>query len=89
VDLPIEAPGWLAVRCFEPVTETIRYAHSSPFYFPADGKAPVKASDATRWADYIRDLAKSVVAADYPSSEDYQKAQAIFKEAEGIYRAAI
>src|SRR5262249_6636194 len=26
MDVPIEAPGWLAVRCFEPAAQTIRYA---------------------------------------------------------------
>jgi hypothetical protein len=87
VDVPIEAPGWLAVRCFEPVTQTIRYAHSSPFYFPAGGKLPVKAADAARWADFIHDLARSVTPADYPDRAQYEKAQAAFKEAEGIYRS--
>ncbi len=85
-ELLIDSPGWLVVRCFEPVGRTIRYAHSSPFYFSADGKLPVRASDATRWADYIHRLASAVTAADYPSRESYEKAQTIFKEAEGVYR---
>ena len=37
----IPEPGWLAVRCFGPAGETIRYAHSSPFYFSSQGKLPV------------------------------------------------
>lgn len=86
VDLPIESPGWLAVRCFEPVDATIRYAHSSPFYFPVNGKLPVKTSDAVRWGDYIRQLATSVEAGAYRSREDYEKAQVTFKEAEAVYR---
>src|SRR6185369_13255354 len=48
LDFPVEAPGWLAVRCFEPAGATIQYAHSSPFYFPTDGKLPVRAREATR-----------------------------------------
>jgi len=86
LDFPVEAPGWLAVRCFEPAGATIRYAHSSPFYFPTDGKLPVRAREATRWADYIRGLATAITPADYPARPEYEKAQAIFKEAEEIYR---
>jgi hypothetical protein len=77
VDLTIGQPGWLAVRCFEPAAETIRYAHSSPFYFPRDGKLPVKKAEAERWANYIHGLAASL---------DEKRAQATFQEAEKIYR---
>ncbi|HTM52014.1 MAG TPA: CehA/McbA family metallohydrolase [Bryobacteraceae bacterium] len=86
MELTVESPGWLAVRCFEPAGATIRYAHSSPFYFPEGGKLPVRAPDAIRWADYIHGLAAGLTAADYPSPPDYEKAQATFKEAEEIYR---
>ena len=86
-DLPIAEPGWLVVRCFEPASATIRYAHSSPFYFPVEGKLPVRATDATRWADYVKRLASALTAADYPDRGDYEKAQAIFREAEGVYRS--
>ncbi len=57
VAVPIPEPGWLAVRCFGPAGETIRYAHSSPFYFPKNGKMPVHRADAERWATYIHKLA--------------------------------
>jgi hypothetical protein len=86
VNLTITEPGWLAVRCFEPVASTVRYAHTSPFYFLQDGKLPVRKAAARRWADYIRRLAASVEAADYPSREAYEKAQRTFREAESIYR---
>jgi hypothetical protein len=48
-------PGWLAVRCFEPVTDTVRYAHISPFYFTRNGQLPVVKADALRWAETIRE----------------------------------
>jgi hypothetical protein len=77
LDLAITQPGWLAVRCFEPVTSTIRYAHTSPFYFLENGKLPVKKSEAERWANYLHALAATV---------DDEKARAIFRQAEEIYR---
>jgi len=86
LNLTITEPGWLVVRCFEPAAETIRYAHSSPFYYLRGGRMPVKKPAALKWADYVRRLAKSVDPADYPSRETYEKAQATFAEAEAIYR---
>ncbi len=86
VNLTIPEPGWLVVRCFEPNGETVRYAHSSPFYFLRSGKLPAKRAAAQRWADYVRKLSASVKAADYPSVEAYDAAQATFREAEAVYR---
>ena len=54
--------------------------------FCLSGSCPVRAADATKWADYIQRLASALKAADYPDREDYEKAQAIFKEAETVYR---
>lgn len=82
----IPEPGWLAVRCFGRAGNTIRYAHSSPFYFPKDGRLPVKKPDAERWASYIRRLAEAADPADYPSREAYEKARSMWKEAEEVYR---
>jgi hypothetical protein len=86
VNLTVPEPGWLVVRCFEPEGQTVRYAHSSPFYFLRNGKLPVKRPAARRWADYVRDLAASVKPGDYPSAESYEAAQAVFREAEAVYR---
>jgi hypothetical protein len=86
LNLTIPEPGWLAVRCFEPAGETLRYAHSSPFYFLRNGKLPVHRPAAQRWERYVKRLAASVQPADYPSHEAYEKAQAVFHEAEGVYR---
>lgn len=85
-DILIGEPGWLAVRCFEPASSTIRYAHSSPFYFARDGRLPIKRADAQRWADYVHRLAATVDVADYPSPREYDAAQAVFREAEQVYR---
>jgi hypothetical protein len=89
VTVSIPEPGWLAIRCFGPTGETIRYAHSSPFYFLKNGKLPVKKADAERWAAYIHQLAAEANRADYPSQEAYDKAQATFHEAEGVYKNRI
>lgn len=86
VELAIPAPGWLAVRCFEPADSTVRYAHSSPVYFTENGRLPVRKADAERWAGYIARLAKSLTAADYPSPDAYRQAQATLQEAASIYR---
>jgi len=86
VELPIDAPGWLAVRCFEPAGATLRYAHSSPFYFLRDGKLPVRTADAVRWAEYVRGLAGGVRAPDYASEKEYSMAQDTFHKAEMVYR---
>ncbi|MCL5744296.1 MAG: CehA/McbA family metallohydrolase [Acidobacteria bacterium] len=86
VALEIRQPGWLAVRCFEPVTDTVRYAHTSPFYFTQDGKLPVKKSDALQWANYVRQLAQAAGVSDYPSRADYEQAQRTYAEAERVYR---
>ena len=85
VNLTVAEPGWLVVRSFTPVTNTIRYAHSSPFYFLQNGKLPVRKPAAQKWANYISQLAASVDPADYPSREAYEKAQAVFREAESVY----
>jgi hypothetical protein len=82
----IAEPGWLAVRCFGPAGEAIRYAHTSPFYFPKDGKLPVDSAQTERWANYIHKLAQAAAPSDYPSPEAYEKAQATYREAEQIYR---
>jgi SSS family solute:Na+ symporter len=86
VNLTIPEPGWLVVRVFEPHPQTVRYAHSSPFYFVRSGKLPVKRAVARRWADYVSKLAASVQQADYPSKEAWEQAQAVFREAENTYR---
>ena len=86
VTIQMDRPGWLAVRCFEPVTDTVRYAHTSPFYFPQGGRLPVVKADALRWADTVRDIAASVRKAEYPRPEDYDAAQQTFREAEQVYR---
>jgi hypothetical protein len=86
IDLRITQAGWLAVRCFEPVTSTIRYAHTSPFYFTRRGKLPIDKMAALKWARYIRQLATTVDVTAYPSREDYEKAQAVFKKAEEVYQ---
>jgi hypothetical protein len=54
LDLEISRPGSLVVRCFKPVSDTIRYAHTSSFYFLEDGRLPVKKSEAERWAAYVQ-----------------------------------
>jgi hypothetical protein len=87
VKVKMDRPGWLAVRCFEPAGVTVRYAQTSPFWFPRDGRMPVQKADAQHWADYIQGLAATVKPAQYPSREDYEKAQAVFREAAGIYAA--
>lgn len=86
VDLRITEPGWLAVRCFEPVTSTIRYAHTSPFYFLSGGRLPIRPHEALRWADFIRSLAATTPPAAYPSRQAYEEARAVFGQAERIYR---
>ncbi|SRR5579884_304506 len=86
LNLTITEPGWLAVRCFETVRETVRYAHTSPFYFLREGRLPVKRPAALRWAEYIRRLAASATSADYPSPAAYETARSAFQDAEAFYR---
>jgi hypothetical protein len=84
--VPVEGPGWVAVRCFEPVGETLRYAHSSPYYFMRGGELPVRAADARRWADFIHDMIEHSDPAMYPSRQDFETAMAEYRQAESIYR---
>ena len=86
VNLKLDYPGWLAVRCFEPAGVTVRYAHTTPFWFPKDERLPVRKADAQRWAAYVDELAASVKPEQSPSREDYEKAQDAFRLAAGIYR---
>lgn len=86
LNVTITEPGWLAVRCFEPAGKTIRFAHSSPFYFLRNGKLPVNRSAAQRWADFVHSLAANPDPADYPSREALEKALSTYREAERIYR---
>ena len=76
VKVKMERPGWLAVRCFEPVGVTVRYAHTSPFWFPHNGRLPVRKEDARRWADYVQSLAESV--------KD-ERARPVLREAAAVY----
>jgi TolB protein len=89
VRIRMDRPGWLAVRCFEPVGATVRYAHTTPFWFTQNGRLPVQKSDAQHWADYTRELAASVKPEQYPSREAYEKAQQTFREASQIYAARV
>lgn len=86
ITLPVPGPGWVAVRCFEPVTDTIHYAQSSPFYFLRNGKLPVQAADARRWADFVHGVVEHTDPALFPSREEYNTAIAEWKQAEEIYR---
>jgi hypothetical protein len=86
IPVRMDQPGWLAVRCWEPAPDTIRYAHSSPFYFPKDGRLPVVKADANRWADIVRGIAAGVREQEYPNPLTYQLAQQSFLEAEQFYR---
>jgi hypothetical protein len=76
----------LAVRCFEPVGETLRYAHTSPFWFVRDGQLPVRAADAQRWADFVHSLSAHTDPKLYPSAREHREAMAELAEAEEIYR---
>jgi hypothetical protein len=87
IRIRMDHPGWLAVRCFEAPGATIRYAHTSPWWFTVNGRMPVQKRDAQRWADYLKQLAGSVNEAQYPSREEYQKALRVFSEASEIYLA--
>ncbi len=86
LDVDLTSPGWVAVRCFESAPSTVRYAHSSPFYFPRGGRLPVRTHDAERWANYLRDLSGGLSETDYPSREAGEKARALFAQAEAVYR---
>jgi hypothetical protein len=86
LSIPVPEPGWLAVRCFEPVGETLRYAHTSPFYFVQEGQLPVHAADARRWADFLHSLSVHTDSKLYPSMTEYREAMAELAEAENVYR---
>jgi hypothetical protein len=84
-EIRIPGEGWLVVRCFEPVTNTIRYAHTSPFYFTRQGRLPVRTEDAQRWAHYVHELAAAATPERFPNRQAYEKAQAVFAQAEQVY----
>ena len=86
INLKLDHPGWLAVRCFEPAGVTVRYAHTTPFWFVHDEHLPVHKADAQRWAAYVDELAASVKTEQYPSQVDYDKALETFHMAAQIYR---
>jgi TolB protein len=82
VRVKTDGSGWLAVRCFEPVGATVRYAHTSPYWLK---RPAVQKSAARHWADSVRMLAASVKENQYPSVVDYARAQAVFREAAAVY----
>jgi hypothetical protein len=86
ITAPVPEAGWLAVRCLEAPTETIHYAQSSPFYFPHNGKLPVHAADARRWADFVHDVVEHTSPNLFESRADYNTAIGEWKQAEEIYR---
>ncbi|MBI4910040.1 MAG: CehA/McbA family metallohydrolase [Acidobacteria bacterium] len=86
--IKLTGPGWLTVRCFEPTGNTIRYAHSSPYYFTRNQKLPVNASAALRWADYIDKLGVEASPGKFPTPEAHERAQQILRAAGRIYREA-
>ena len=84
VHVKMERPGWLAVRCFEPLGATIRYAHTSPFWFTQNGRLKVNKSDAQHWAEYLREIAASVKWSSILHAK-IRKGAAVFNEASQIY----
>ena len=85
IQVSIADPGWLAVRCFESVTETVRYAHSSPFYFSVKGRQPVMKLEAAGWSQAIGRIAAEASPKDYPDRTSYERAQSVFQQAREIY----
>ncbi|MGH9723224.1 MAG: CehA/McbA family metallohydrolase, partial [Bryobacteraceae bacterium] len=86
VELEVPEPGWLAVRCFEPAQDTVRYAHSSPFYFTRDGRLPVIRADAQRWAEYVARLSSTLDPTMFPSRENFDYVASKLRQAERVYR---
>jgi hypothetical protein len=86
LNLTITEPGWLAVRCFEPPGDTVRFAHTSPFYFLRNGQLPAKPPASTRWAVFVSSLAAALDPADFPTRSDYDQARAALQKAESVYR---
>ena len=86
-EVPVPEPGWVAVRCLEPPTDTIHYAQSSPFYFLQNGKLAVHAGDARRWAEFLRGVVEHTDVNLFPSRADYNAAITEWKQAEEIYRS--
>jgi hypothetical protein len=86
IQVAVPEPGWVAVRCFEPVTDTVHYAQTSPFYFPRNGKLPVHAADARRWAEFVHSVVERTDPKLFAAREDYDTAIAEWKQAEHIYR---
>ncbi|MBI3210948.1 MAG: CehA/McbA family metallohydrolase [Candidatus Solibacter usitatus] len=89
ISINVAKPGWLAVRCFEPVTNTIRYAHTTPFWFPQNGKLPAQPADARRWAEFVRHLAATLSPSDYLSAEDHRAASSAYRQAIEFYEGLI
>jgi hypothetical protein len=87
ITVPVPEPGWVAVRCLEPPTDTIHYAQSSPFYFLQNGKLAVHAGDARRWAEFLRGVVEHTDVNLFPSRADYNAAITEWKQAEEIYRS--
>lgn len=80
--------GWVATQAiFTAPDGCLRQAHTSPVYIIVDGKPTASKQDAEYMIGWIDRLIKvSEKPGRYPSGEEREKAQAIFREAQQIYR---
>jgi hypothetical protein len=80
--------GWVVARAiFTAPDGFLRQAHTSPVYIAVDSKPTTSKQDAEYMIAWIDRLIKVSEKPDrYPSDEEREKAQAIFREAQQIYR---
>ncbi|HYK89120.1 MAG TPA: CehA/McbA family metallohydrolase [Acidobacteriota bacterium] len=78
--------GWIAARCFENPSATVRFAHTSPTYIALDNKSPVVASDAQYMVDWIdREMEFYRKEARFRRPEDRDAMLAFFGKARRVY----
>jgi hypothetical protein len=80
--------GWVVTRAiFTAPDGCLRQAHTSPVYITVDGKPTASKQDAEYmicWIDRLMEVSEKP--GRYPSDEEREKAQAVFREAQQVYR---
>ncbi|HVN82685.1 MAG TPA: alpha/beta fold hydrolase [Terriglobia bacterium] len=82
----VSRSGWVAARCFEPVGQTIRFAHTSPIYVEMKNSSPIVPQDAQyfiHWIDREMEFYRNEPRFSHP--EDRAAMLQFFESARDVY----
>jgi putative heme-binding domain-containing protein len=94
VDLPIERSSWTALRVRGPdhahIFDGPAWAHTSPVFVTVGGRRISSREDSEYFVDWIDRMLRVVAARNrYPSIDDREKVEALFRKAQSAFRRLV